>query len=166
MKEETLTLENLPETLREVLEYWRGLGGEDLRCAWAQVDLMAIPKQFLPSTTVVDIGAEMTDNRYRYWGSKMTRIHGSDMTGKSPFDIDPKEMAEAICESHADIIKNPRWTAHAYEFIRASGVEHRHVTLRMPLSDDGKTVSQIVTVIDLSEADPSDKKGLLSGFPD
>lgn len=114
---------------------------------------------------VIDIGSEMEENRYRYWGSQMTRIHGHDMTGLSPYNVNPKELAQTLYKDHSRTLENPRWYANAYEFIRASGAEHRHCSLGLPLSEDGKTVSQIIVVVDLTQADPRDKKGLLSGFP-
>ena len=165
MKKEALPLESFAENLRTVFEYWRSLGGEDLKCAWSQFDLLAIPKVLLPSTMIVDVGVTMEENRYRYWGSQMTRIYGSDMTGKSPYDIVPTGIAEAVYVGHSDVIKNKQWVAYTFEFIRASGVEHRQSTLMMPLSDDENTVNQIVNVVDLSQSATSDKKGLLSGFP-
>lgn len=163
MKEEILTLEHFSDSLRVVVDYWRGLGGEDLRCAWTQFDLMALPKLLLPSTMVIDIGTTMEDNRFRYWGSQMTEIRGSDRTGKSPYDITPKDLAQTFYDCHADIIKNPRWTARSYELEWSSGVVHQHHVIRLPLSNDGKTVSQIVVVADFSQSDSSDKEGLMSG---
>ena len=165
LKEEILSLEHFTDSLRAVMNYWSGLGGEDLRCGWKQFDLMAIPKPLLPSTMVVDIGATMEDNRFRYCGSQMTEIRGSDRTGCSPYDITPKELAQAFYDSHADIINNPRWTAHSYEFEWSTGVEHKHHVLRLPLSDDGETVSQIVVIADFSQSYASGNEELLYGPP-
>ncbi|HCS68832.1 MAG TPA: hypothetical protein DIW51_02555 [Rhodospirillaceae bacterium] len=152
VQESSLRYEGLSGPLRDVLEYWRGLGGETLACSWAQFDLLAMPHHLIPSTMVVNIGATMKDNRFRYWGSKMTEVRGSDRTGKSPYDITPKEVGQSFYDSHSDIIKNPRWTAHHYKISWASEVERVHSVLRLPLSEDGKTVSQIVIVADFSAA--------------
>jgi len=112
---------------------------------------------------VVDIGPAMEDNRYRFWGSQMTHIHGRDMTGMSPYDIKPPEVAEILYRVHERIIKDRAASANVFEFVKTSGVSHSHYNLRLPLSDDGESVSQIVIVVDLTAAPPEHKRALLSG---
>ncbi len=163
MKETNLALDQLPEGLQAVYDYWRGLGGEELRCGWKQFDLSAIPSGLMPSTMVVDIGPAMEDNRFRFWGSQMTLIHGSDMTGKSPYELEPGEMAEAVFRQHWKLIKERVPSASIFEFVKATGMAHSHRVLRLPLSDDGENVSQIVIVVDLTAAPPEHKQSLLSG---
>ncbi len=163
MKETDLALDDLPKGLQAVYDYWRGLGGEELRCGWKQFDLSAIPSGFVPSTMVVDIGPAMDDNRFRFWGSQMTLIHGGDMTGKSPYELEPGEMADAVYKNHFKVIEERVPSASIFEFVKATGTAHSHRTLRLPLSDDGETVSQIVVVVDLTAAPPEHKQSLLSG---
>ncbi len=163
MKETDLALDDLPKGLRAVYDYWRGLGGEELRCGWKQFDLSAIPSGFVPSTMVVDIGPTMEDNRFRFWGSQMTLIHGGDMTGQSPYGLEPREVADALYKNHFKVIEVRAPSASIFEFVKASGTVHSHRTLRLPLSDDGETVSQIVVVVDLTAAPPEHKQSLLSG---
>ncbi len=163
MKETDLALDDLPKDLQAVYDYWRGLGGEELRCDWEQFDLNAIPLGFLPSTMVVDVGAAMEDNRFRFWGSQMTLIHGRDMTGVSPYDLEPSAMADVLYKNHKKVIEERVPSASIYEFVKASGTAHSHRTLRLPLSEDGETVSQIVIVVDLTAAPPEHKQSLLSG---
>ncbi len=163
MKETDLALDDLPKGLRAAYDYWRGLGGEELRCGWKQFDLNAIPPDLVSSTMVVDVGPTMEDNRYRFWGSQMTHIHGGDMTGKSPRELKPKEMAEAVFHQHWKLIKERVPSASIFEFVKATGTVHSHRSLRLPLSDDGESVSQIVVVVDLTAAPPEHKQSLLSG---
>jgi hypothetical protein len=162
MKETDLAFDDLPKGLRAVYDYWRGLGGEELRCSWKQFDLSAIPSGFVPSTTVVDIGPTMEDNRFRFWGSQMTLIYGSDMTGKLPYELEPRDMAGAVFKNHFKVIEARAPSASIFEFVKASGTVHSHRILRLPLSDDGESVSQIV-VVDLTAAPPEHKQSLLSG---
>ncbi|MBC8339528.1 MAG: hypothetical protein ISR51_00155 [Rhodospirillales bacterium] len=152
----------LTDSLMAALEYWRSLGGEDLACDWKRFDLFEVPAKLIPSTMVLDIHPDMDNNVYRFWGTIMTRIHGRDMTGKSPYELEPAELARAIRKSHEEIIKKRTWGSSIYTFERHSGIFHKHCTLRLPLSDDGKTVSQIVMLVDVSIADASDRRDLLS----
>jgi len=163
MKETDLALDDLPKGLQAVYDYWRGLGGEELRCGWEQFDLSAIPSGLVPSTMVVDIGPAMEDNRYRFWGSQMTRIHGGDMTGKSPYELEPREMADVLYKNHEKVIEERAPSASIFEFVKAADTAHSHRTLRLPLSDDGESVGQIVIVVDLTAAPPEHKQSLLSG---
>ncbi len=165
MKATPLPLDQLTDGLRTVLEYWRGLGGETLACSWDRFELTALPSDLLPTTMVIDIAADMADNRYRFWGTRMTVIHGRDMTGRSPYDIEPADMAAAVRKQHTNTIKERRPGATVYEFVRASGAVHRHHALRLPLSKDGETVNQLVVVVDLSGEGSDYMKGQFSGDP-
>ena len=78
----------------------------------------------------------------------MTRIHGSDMTGKSPYTISPSDFAETLRDQHRDLIRQGTASASVYQFIRVDGILQRHTTMRMPLYDDGKKISNIVVVVD------------------
>ncbi|MBT3305383.1 MAG: hypothetical protein HN377_02770 [Alphaproteobacteria bacterium] len=152
---------DLTEDLKTALDYWRALGGEDLACNWEKFDLFGIPLHLIPTTMVIDMHPDMDDNTYRFWGTMMTRIHGADMTGKSPYDLEPKDLARAVRENHTEILETLTWTSNIYTFIRHSGVNHKHCTMRLPLSGDGKTVHQIVVIVDLAIADPEDRRDLL-----
>ena len=152
---------DLTDDLRIALEYWRAMGGETLSCNWKQFDMFGIPIHLIPSTMVIDMHPDMADNIYRFWGTMMTRIHGRDMTGQSPYDLEPADLARAARENHIETIKQRTWSSSIYTFIRHSGVLHRHCALRLPLSDDGRAINQLVVVVDLSISDPSDRRDLL-----
>lgn len=152
----------LTADLKIALGYWRALGGESLSCSWKQFDLPKIPTHLLPTTMVVDVHPDMDDNIYRFWGTMMTRIHGRDMTGQSPYDLEPADLARSARKVHAEIIEKRTWNSVIHTFIRHSGVKHRHCALRLPLSDDGQTISHLVVVVDVSIADPKDRRDLLT----
>lgn len=144
-----LPLNQLPTELNKVWEYWRDQGGETLDCSWKKFDLLALPLHLLPTTLVVDVFADMSQNRYRFWGTRMTEIYGRDMTGRCPYDVPSEELAAVFRKMHSKTMHVKTPSATTYEFIRDNGVLHMHHTLRLPLSEDGKTVSQIVVVIEI-----------------
>ncbi|NQV83459.1 MAG: hypothetical protein HQ494_06525 [Rhodospirillales bacterium] len=153
---------DLTKDLKAALEYWRAMGGEDLACSWKQFDLFKIPLHLIPTTMVIDMHPDMNDNVYRFWGTMMTHIHGCDMTGKSPYDLKPKDFAQILRESHTNNMESRTWASNIYTFTRHSGVEHRQCNLRLPLSDDGKGIHQFVVIVDLALADPNDRSELLT----
>jgi hypothetical protein len=165
MQEGDLSLDDLPEGLRKVWEYWRELGGGTLGCSWRDFDLQKIPLDLLPSTMIIDVWEDQDRNRYRFWGTQMTRIHGRDMTGKSPYDISPSDLGKTLRRQHKTTVQNGKASASIYGFKRAGGFEHFHQVLRLPLSDDGKNVNQLAVIIDLTAAPPEYQIGLMSAAP-
>jgi len=161
MKEQLLSLDDLPEPLKTVWDYWQGLGGESLGCSWRGFDLQEIPPNLLPSTMVIDVWEDESKNRYRFWGTQMTRIHGRDMTGESPYDISPSDLGETLRRQHKATVTDGKASASIYGFERAGGVDHFHQVLRLPLSDDGTSVNQIAVIIDLTAASPENQTGLM-----
>jgi len=148
MIEREVALKDLPKRLQTVLRYWRDKGGEQLRCGWADFQLDELPLNLVPTTMVVDVTDEVAKNSFRFWGSGMNMIHGADMTGKTTSELSPPEFREAVQRTHAMLANQPRAHATYYGFERYGGFEHMQTVLRLPLSDDGRNVSQIVIVLE------------------
>jgi len=155
-------LDLLPPDQQKVLAYWRELNGEELRCSFRQFHLSSLPPVVLPSTMIIDVFADSSKNRFRFWGTKMTYIYGRDMTGHCPYDLTPPEMAAVIRAKHEKMAAKPKASASTYVFLRDSGVEHSHYALRLPLSDDGENLSHIAIIVDLSANDAAYRKSILS----
>lgn len=141
-----LSLADLEEPLTSVLAYWRARGGETLGCAWTSFHLHELPPKALPTTMVLDMFDDMALNRYRFWGSQMTEIHGTDMTGKSPYNLTPKDFAEDLRGQHQRIRAEGRAGAQLVGFRHERGFDHMHTVLRLPLSNDGNRVDHLVMV--------------------
>ncbi len=148
MIEKEVALEDLSDSLAAVLAYWRARRGEELRCSWRDFHLDELPTQLVPTTMVVDVKEDVTKNTFRFWGSGMNVIHGADMTGMTTAELSPPEFRAAVQRIHAKVVEYPRAYGTHYGFERHGGFEHLQNALRLPLSDDGRTVSQIVIVIE------------------
>lgn len=156
MEHRDIPLDRMPDILCRVLDYWRSKGGERLICSWNDFELIDLPAELLPTVLVIDVHPDMDENRYRYWGSRMSVVHGRDMTGLCPYDIDPPGMGELLRRLHAIMMAEKGAKAARFQFVRASGAVHHHYSLKLPLSDDGERVTQIVAVIDMSEDESAD----------
>ena len=150
MIENELPLDDLPAPLREVLEYWRARGGEELKCGWRDFNLEDLPASVLPTTLVVDVKPDPGQNVFRFYGTGMRYIHGTDMTGRTTAELEPPELAETVRRNHATTVRINTADASTYGFERHGGFDHRQSLLRLPLSDDGENVHHIVIVIDLT----------------
>jgi hypothetical protein len=137
----------LAPPLADVLNHWRARGGEDLACPWSKFQMHLLPPQVLPTTLVIDVFDDMERNRYRFWGSRMTVIHGKDMTGRSPYDLSPPDFAEDLRIQHREICETRAAGADLLGFQHERGFTQSHTILRLPLADDGRSVSHIVGVI-------------------
>lgn len=142
-----LPLSDLTAPLTDVLDHWRVRGGEDLACPWSKFEMHFLPPPVLPTTLVIDVFDDMDRNRYRFWGSRMTLIHGRDMTGKSPYELTPRELGKDLRKQHREIRDGRTARADVLGFVLDHGVTQTHTILRLPLSDDGQTVSQIAGVV-------------------
>ena len=150
MQKSDLALDQLSAHLADALAYWRDAGGEALRCDWRSFDMMRLPYAVLPTTMVIDVADDMANNRYRFWGSGMTDVHGRDMTDRSPYDLDPPEFGNLLKEQHAAVIDEKAARAMISGFDRREGFHHVHSTLWLPLSDDGTDIHHLVVIVDLT----------------
>ncbi len=153
MRHRDVPLHALPARLKVALEYWRSMGGEQLGCSWQAFDMFEIPARDIPSTLVIDVFEDTTKNRFRFWGSAMSELHGRDMTGQSPYDIRPADMVPELRRQHEETRVSGRASASRYGFVRDPGFEHVHYVLRLPLSADGVNVTQIVVVTDMGDGE-------------
>ena len=147
MYQRPLALSDLSGSLETAFQYWHQLKGESLECRWEDFDLLKIPPDLLRTTMVIDLFHDTSKNKYRYWGSGMTNIHGRDMTGLSPYDIWPPELAEELFQQHQELRQSKNPDAKLWGFRHPKGFTHVHTTLRLPLSDDGSSVDQIVVAV-------------------
>jgi len=152
MMEKDLPLDELPPALAAVFDYWRNLGGETLGCRWLDFELYELPPEIVPAIMVADVKPDHHDNVFRFWGTEMTWIHGRDMTGKTISEITPPDLRETIEKNHAAMAEAPVASARVFGFAHHGGFGHLQSVLRLPLSDDGKSLSHIVIVAGLTNA--------------
>ncbi len=150
METQSVRLSELPTDLATVMAYWTDLCAERPAPVWRDVDLVQFPSRLLPMTMVIDIMQPLEKSIFRFWGSELTRIHGVEMTGKSPYDLKPLALGQRLRVDHQDIVNNKRPNANHYSFMTRHGYVHAHTALRVPVMNDGETVSQIIVVVDFS----------------
>jgi hypothetical protein len=130
------------KVLSALLNYWRSkLAGRPMPRR-ADIEPTDIP-QLLPHLQLVD----RVDGRFRYRlaGTAIVVAYGSELTGKFVDEIIPPAR-RAVAEGHYNTVyetKRPLFVRNKYTTTRDIDIVASRVIL--PLSDDGTTVSMVVT---------------------
>jgi len=140
-------LDETPPPMDAALAYWRDLTGERLAPSWREFDLAKLPPRLLPSTVVYDVIDDGREFRIRYYGSGMTRVHGVDLTGRSPLDFPWRPLGEFLHREMQNVLENRQPEHLTYIYTKPDRPAELQNVLRLPLSDDGQRVSHIVSLI-------------------
>ncbi len=143
-------LRDLPVSLIAALDYWDSCRGRAFAPAWCDFDLMALPAKIIPSTTVIDIAENLPDSTYRFWGTHMSVMYGIDMTGGCPYKIHTPAFGQVLLERHQKMLREKKPSSTHFRFMTGNLDKRSHTVLRLPLSDDGTNVHQIVVISDYS----------------
>lgn len=145
-----VSMDELTSGLRSVVDYWTHVKGQAFAPRWRDIDLTELPPRLVPTTMVVDIGEPLSTSIYRYWGSVLTDLHGVDMTGKHPYDLEPAEFGAQLASDHKAVVDSKCPCAGLNVFLNKDGLRKAHMVVRLPLSDDGISVNHIIIVADNS----------------
>ena len=137
----TLTFDDL----RWALGYWRSLCDGRRAPAWEKVDLAAFPPAILPRVCVVDVTTPPVDFRYRFWGTSITNMHHYDLTGKSVRKLTPADYAECIWKQYMRVFETGAPAGFITEVPLERGLISYYAVVRMPLSDDGNALNQVLS---------------------
>lgn len=141
-------LTELPRDLDVVFRYWQELSPDGRMPSWGNFDMMRIPASALPYTIVKDIEWPGPKFRYRYYGSGVARMSGSDQTGLTTEDILNSDLSSAVAESLAEY--RTLATPICYRVMSTSGQDAGGAVqyqLRLPLAVDGENMDCIVSVL-------------------
>jgi len=159
---EHLSIDTLEGDIRQIFEYWQSLKGDRLGPSWRQFDLMKLPTRRIPFTIITDIvDAERGVMSYRFVGTDFRRVHGIELTGKSPLDVPPADLGRRLYDDLIDIVKQQKPTFSQHQLAGIKVLEILQRVIRLPLSDDSQQVSHIVSVVDYVE-DRNDVENFLS----
>jgi len=144
----SLSFEDLPPTLQSAVEYWRALKGKRIGPTWREVDMLQLPLELLSTTVVVDCFDDLDGINfcYRFYGSGLRNIHDIELTGKTPDDVPVPVLARFIKNEFRQVYETqtPVFSAYHCDVFHDSG-DFLNV-VRLPLSDDGIRVSNILGV--------------------
>ena len=151
MPEQTVTLDIGAITsprIQRLYAYWQQ------RCAQRGGDLPArsdiAPDQIrdlLPNIMIVDVERSPLRFRYRLVGTRVVEYNGIEFTGRYLGEIGwPEE--QGMIESYSSVVNDRRPFFGALAWGLVTGGQGRCEFARLPLSEDGKVVSQILAMED------------------
>jgi hypothetical protein len=138
------------EDVKLCLAYWNELRGERFAPQWSSFDWSRIPVGIIPYFSIVDICWQPYGMTYRFFGSAHSRAHGIELTGRSPLEMDPPDVGQSMFDQYTEIANErvPGFFLHTL-YGREGDLKISETSLRMPFSNDGEIVSNIVAFTDL-----------------
>ncbi len=155
-----ITFDELASKSFTVLKsYWEGQRAGRFAPAWRDIDLFALGGAVVPLVTVTDVIESPRDFIYRFWGTGHTEIKGVDNTGKSVRDHDPPSLGEIFWHEYDVVVTEKRPVAFRHDIREADDIVPRYQdVLRLPLSDDGVHVTNVISYADWRSSRESWKK--------
>lgn len=135
---------SLPDLVK-VHGYWDKIRDGKVGPARQQFRLEAQPNTIIPCMAVIEFQGNPIDYYYRFFGSRMVDIAGQDLTGRwyyrdqiQGYGFVNAEIFPIMIEKRQPIVSRIRW-------LSARHLEVETTTVRMPLSEDGETITGGVT---------------------
>jgi len=132
--------------LKPAMDYWCDLAKDDvIGPSWREFDLLKLPPTMLPAVIVVDVDHARSDLLYRYFGSQIAEVFGADHTGKNFSQLSAPYITVSR-ETYDWVLEDKMPVSLILEFSRVKATTQVMETLRLPLSDNGVEVTNILSV--------------------
>ena len=132
----------------DVLAVWTALRDGTMAPPWRVADMLRYPPVVIPFISVVDV-TEDGEFRYRYWGTGHVDVKGYDYTGRSPRDHEPADYGRMINDEYRAVAETAKPMAFVHDIRPGlAQVSKFQETLRLPLANDGRTVSGVISFAD------------------
>lgn len=150
------------EWFRRVLAVWDRWRGAQFAPRWRIPDMIELPSRVLSYLTVVDVRPEPEDFIYRYWGGGHRLVYGVELTGRSVAKHVPPALRETFVEQYRRVVADRQPLGFRHQLCGDDGTLQQQ-TLRLPLSDDGETVTQVLSYVDWGRRDKEWRQVLRDG---
>ena len=136
-----------PASLTKVHNIWTEVKGNCFAPPFRDFDLMLLPKELIPFTSVEDYLLETKGFRYRFYGTGLVKVDGVELTGKSHLDIPHSGLRDLVRELCQKVISEKKECLIHVMVPTLNSEEPIAIAGRWPLSDDGNHVTGILTVV-------------------
>jgi hypothetical protein len=144
IEDRALPLDRIPdEHLQRLYAYWRERRGDRLMPARADIDPSEM-RWLLGRISLIDVTQNPLRFRYRLFGLALVEEFRQDLTGKALHEMQPRFWS-AIIHNHFKKVVGTRQPNLYHIVVRHDGLEADYLRLAVPLSNDGREVSMIMT---------------------
>ncbi len=131
--------------IHEVWEIWSAVKGPQFAPPRREILLDEMPHKVLPRMALIDFLGPPLDFYYRFFGTAMVQASGIEMQGKAYYADGVRGYGFANAELLPVLIERRAPLCHRVTWISTRGVTWLTTALRLPLSDDGETVTGALT---------------------
>jgi len=138
----------MPDVFRAVYDIWHTLPKMPELPLASGFSLEFVPSKLLPWSVLVDVESDPLDFRFRFWGTERTNLIGAEMTGKRLSNIADETMREGNRDEYEDVVRRRAAVLCHTPIVTRSGLDSSRLSIRLPFSNDGNTVSRIFSAVD------------------
>jgi len=135
--------------------YWNDLRGDRFAPRWDEFHLIELPAPLIPFLYVVDVLHDPFDLRFRFWGTGLTTVFKRDHTGQSLSNTDlgiiSEERRIRIMDDNRAVVDRRAPFPFLWDTRTAGRSRMAAPAIRLPLSDDGEAVTNIVCGFDFTD---------------
>jgi len=132
-----------PEIAR-ALSYWRAKRGARLLPSRADIDPLDLSID-LPRIMMAEVTHDPLEFRYRVAGTGTFRVHGEELTGKHPRELQPPEYGMLIYTHYCEAVARRAPILHLIQ-LNVGDVATSYARIILPLASDGEKVDRLLTV--------------------
>lgn len=140
----------LEPDLKFALDYWLRKRAGRLAPRRADIDPIEITA-LLPRVTLVDVSIDPVDFRYRLAGTGLFKLHGTELTNKRAFDLEPPVYGALIHRLYGEALARRAPVVHRV-LIECETRRSAYARVILPLSEDGVVINRLMTVESYADA--------------
>lgn len=137
--------DQLSQDIGRAFNQWLTLKGDSTLPLQNHFLLDELPTKVVPWTIVYDVVDEGKDFFYRFFGTQRVNAHRKDYTGLHVSDMEPHLIRDKILGELRTVYANAE-PILITTTAQANNEEFQYRMLRLPLSENGETVSRIVAI--------------------
>lgn len=134
-------------SMREFITYWESIRADRFAPSWQAFDMLQLRPASIPGLIVVDVLRDPLKFLVRYWGTAHVAAKGYEKTGMLVGEP-PNYRGDAAFDEYRKVVETKRPVA-IKGFVLFPEYDHAPFDIfivRLPLSDDGTEVHNIVSL--------------------
>lgn len=132
-------------SIEPAFTYWNDVRGDRIAPARRDLKLDELPPKLIPAIAIIEFVDDPIDYFYRFFGTSLVQVSGMELTGKRYFADKVKGYGFVNEELLPEMIKRREPLFHSIRWQSIRGIIYETTAIRLPLSDDGETVTGAMT---------------------